>query len=367
MILNRRLFVASSVAALTAGPAQAATKFPKRLRAFCIDFNWAGGKFALPGHWADASPEEHVRWYQAAGVNTIQTFCLSCNGYAWYKNGFVPSQPGLKYDFLTDMARLAHKRRMAVTGYFCVGANTKWGQDHPDLSYGTPPNTFHIPFTDAYLDYLGIAMEDAIRKTGIDGYMIDWVWNPAQQLRAQGWIECERKLFAQLTGKPFPSSGAPAAEDVLAYERSAIERCWLRIREARDRANSKCAIWLSCSRLKDPTVTNSRLLRECDWVMNEAPNRDLLEAARPMVGPKTRLIQNVVGWATHDTKAFLSDSANQGLDCYGFAEPRENSLPLPVEQYLAKPVEAFSGKSRMEINDRNIAVMVRFYRGMKLG
>jgi hypothetical protein len=30
------------------------------------------------------------------GVNTIQTFIVSCNGYAWYKNGVVPEQPGLK-------------------------------------------------------------------------------------------------------------------------------------------------------------------------------------------------------------------------------------------------------------------------------
>jgi hypothetical protein len=256
---------------------------------------------------------------------------------------------------------------MSVTGYFCIGANTKWGQDHPELSYGTPPNTHHIPLTDAYLDYLGKAMEDAIRKTGIDGYMIDWVWNPSPKLRDKGWIESERKLFAQLMGKPFPSSGTPSAEDVLAFERKAIERCWLRIKQARDRANSKCMLWLSCSRLKDPAVTDSRLLRECDWVMNEAPSRDLLEAARPMVGPKTRLIQNVVGWVNHDAKAFLSDPANQRLDFYGFAEPRDNSLPLPVEQYLSKPIEAFNGKDRMAVNDRNIAVMVRFYRGMKLG
>ena len=367
MIFDRRIFIASSAAAaLPAGRIEAAPKLPQRLKAFCIDFNWLGGRFAPPGHWGDASPEEHVRWYDAAGINTIQTFCISCNGYAWYKHGVVPPQPGLRYDFLTDMVRLGHRRRMSVTGYFCIGANTRWGQEHPDLSYAAPPNAYHLPLTDAYLDYLGRAMEDAIRKTGIDGYMIDWVWNPAPKLRENGWIASERQLFTQLTGKPFPPSGTPVPEDVLAFERKAIERCWLRIKEARDRANPKCALWLSCARLKDPTVTDSRLLRECDWVMNEAPSRDLLEAARPMVGPKTRLIQNVVGWANHDAKAFLSDPANRQLDCYGFAEPRDNSLPLPVEQYLSKPVEAFNGQDRTGVNDRNIAVMVRFYRGMKL-
>ena len=79
---------------------------PKQIKAFNVDFNWYKGVFAPPGHWADASPEEHVRWYEALGANTIQTFCLSCNGWAWYKGGFVPPQPGLKHDFLTEVVRL---------------------------------------------------------------------------------------------------------------------------------------------------------------------------------------------------------------------------------------------------------------------
>ena len=61
---------------------------PRQIKAFCIDFNWArvnqpakAGNaqpaqevvfFAPPGHWADASPEEHVRWYEGLGANVIQ-------------------------------------------------------------------------------------------------------------------------------------------------------------------------------------------------------------------------------------------------------------------------------------------------------
>jgi hypothetical protein len=361
---TRREFLGAAALAAGVRPA-AAIPTPAKIRAFCIDFNWYQGRFAPPGHWADASPEEHVAWYAAAGVNTIQTFCVSCNGYAWYKGGFVPPQPGLKHDFLTEVVRLGHQRGMMVTGYFCVGANGKWGHDHPDLSYGTP-STYHIPFTEDYLDYLAKTMVDAIRRTGLDGYMIDWVWNPQAKLRAAGWIPAEQALFAQLTGNPFPKSGTPTPVEQLVYERAAIERVWQRIREARDRANPDCVLWLSCARLKDPTVVESGLLKQCDWVMNEAPSRELLEAARSMVGAKTRLIQNVVGWVDHDARSFLGDRANAGLDIYGFAEPRDNSLPLPVAAYLAKPVAAFKGKDRMTVNDRNIAVMTRFYRGLAL-
>lgn len=369
MEISRRGFLVGAGGAATlrtAALANIAPAIPKQIKAFCVDFNWHQGVFAPPGRWGDASPEQHVRWYENLGANTIQTFCLSCNGYAWYKGGFVPPQPGLKYDFLTDVVRLGHKRGMLVMGYFCVGANTKWGQDHPDLSYGAPGNTFHIPFTDAYLEYLSTAMQDAIKRTGLDGYMIDWAWNPHASVRAKGWIEAEKKLFAQLTGKPFPSHGVPSPEDRRAYERLAIDHCWERIREARNRANRRCVIWLSCSRLTDPTVADSRLLRECDWVMNEAPSRDLLESVWPMVGPKTRLIQNLVGWAEHDAKAFLADPANRTLDCYGFAEPRDSSLPLAVEDYVSRPVEAFAGKQQFAVNDRNIAVLARFYRGLEI-
>ena len=53
---------------------------------------------------------------------------MSCNGYAWYKGGIVPPQPGLKHDFLTDVVRLGHAKGMRVMGYYCVGTNTFWAQ-----------------------------------------------------------------------------------------------------------------------------------------------------------------------------------------------------------------------------------------------
>jgi Hypothetical glycosyl hydrolase 6 len=342
---------------------------PEQIKAFCIDFNWVHNKetsiFAPPGHWADASPEKHVGWYKSLGANVIQTFAVSCNGYAWYRRGFVPPQPGLKQDFLPDMVRLGHKKGMLVMGYFCVGANAKWGKDHPDLSYGTP-TTPHIPFTDPYLDYLCKSMEDAIRKTGIDGYMIDWVWNPSEKLRKSGWLPAEQKLFTQLTGKPFPRNGYPAAEEKLEYERRAINRCWARIKGSRDKVNPQCVLWLSASNLADPSIHNSPMLKEVDWAMNESPDMKLYRIGRQMAGPQTRLLQNLVGWPGHNAEKFLADPKNRTFDLYGFAMPRANSLPLPIEEYLSKPVDSFAGKGIFSTNDKNIAALARFYRGLPL-
>ena len=338
---------------------------PRQIKAFCIDFNWVSGKFAPPGHWADASPAEHVAWYQGLGANVIQTFAVSCNGYAWYKGGAVPPQPGLKHDFLSEVVNLAHTRSMLAMGYFCIGANSKWGADHPDLSYGTPSN-IHIPFTDQYLDYLVRSMSDAMEKTGMDGTMIDWVWNPADSLRAKGWLPAEQKLFTQLTGKAFPASGQPEAEDKLDYERKAINHVWARIKEARDRANPKCILWLSANDLSKPCIKDSPLLREADWVMNESPDPKLSEIGKSMAGPETRMIQNLVGWAGHDARRFLADPNHRGLNFYGFAEPGENSLPLPINEYLRKPIDSFKGPDRRSTNNYNIAALARFYRGMPM-
>ncbi len=156
------------------------------VKAFCIDFNWGDGGpngFARPGLWADADPAHHVAWYKALGVNVIQTFCVSCNGYAWYRGGVVPAQPGLEHDFLTDVVRLGHKEGMSVMGYFCIGANTRWGSEHPDQSYGSPAHT-HIPFT---TDYNDLPLEAVSRST-----------LPVPSQGQITWHEQERLMFVCL-------------------------------------------------------------------------------------------------------------------------------------------------------------------------
>jgi hypothetical protein len=78
------------------------------------------------------------------------------------------------------------------------------------------------------------------------------------------------------------------------------------------------------------------------------------------------MIQNEVGWPKHDARNFLAEPHNRELDLYGFAEPRENSLPLPISEYLGKAVDAFRGKDHRSTNDYNIAALARFYRGMSM-
>jgi len=350
-------------AASAAGPRDAdvpaASAKVKDIKAYCLDFNWGERRaFAKPGSWAGADPAKHVAWYKAMGANAIQTFCISCNGYAWYKNGLVPEQPGLKYDFLPEMVRLGHQEGMLVMGYFCIGANARWGQEHPDLSYGTP-SSVHIPYTDEYLAYLSAAIGDAVRKTGIDGFMMDWVWQPGRKSTGDKWLECEKHLYAQLMGEAFPGEDKLSKAQEAAYGRKAIDRCWKTIHKAAKDANPNCILWLTSNNPTHPHVVNSAMYKEVDWLMNEGGDLKRINAVKPMIGRNTRLITCLANWNNQDATTVVPAALKEGIGLYGFAKPGGNSL-LPLEPLLARPVRELKG------DDRNIAVLARAYHGVSI-
>ena len=214
--ITRRHFLALAAVIVLAVTVRCTASTPTmtpadRIKSFCIDFNWGPGGtngFSKPGTFAQADPKIHYQWYKDLGVNTIQTFCVSCNGYAWYKGSEVaPVQPGLKHDFLPEITELAHKDGVKVMGYFCVGANTYWAQKHPDQSYGAASD-IHIPFTREYVDYLSACIKDALTKTKIDGFMLDWFFSPPHDLGKNKirWLDCEKRMYAELFARPFPGA-----------------------------------------------------------------------------------------------------------------------------------------------------------------
>lgn len=335
----------------------------EQIKAFCIDFNWADGGpcYNAPfGHWSNADPKEHVQWYKELGVNTIQSFCVSQNGYAWYKNGIVPEQPGLKFDFMTELVRLGHEEGMRVMGYFNCSSNTRWGLENPDLSYGID-DWHHLPFTDEYLRVLDSTVRDAVAKTGVDGFMIDWLWNPERKTTAGKWIECEKELYAQLVGEAFPGEDALTEEQEVAYGRLAIDRAWQTIRTAAKETKQDCLIWLSCHIMDHPHVVNSKLFEEIDWLMNEHPEPQSVAKVRAMAGEHTQLIQCVCGWDDqHDAQSIMSDPSLGELGFYGFAKPEENSIPLTFAVGEEIP-EGVGG------NARNIQTMRKVFNQIDAG
>ncbi|NQT86255.1 hypothetical protein HQ560_05780 [bacterium] len=334
------------------------------IKAYCLDFNWAptgrrGRPFAKLGQWAGADPARHVAWYKATGANVIQTFCVSTNGYAWYKNGFVPEQPGLKHDFLPEVVKLGRQEGMLVMGYFCIASNPKWGTDHPDLSYGTP-TTYHIPYTDAYLDYLSKSIQDAVRKTGIDGFMIDWLWMPNRKSTEGKWLTCEKKLYEQLMGEPFPGEDTLTGAQDTQYSRKAIDRCWKAIRKAAKAANPNCVVWLTVNKINHPHVLNSDMYKEADWLMNEAGSMKGIDQIKDMVGKHTRLITCMARWNGQDATEAVPEALAAGVGLYGFTTPRGGDGLVPLDKIFTRQVSELSGDSR------NIAVLARAYHGRSI-
>ena len=332
------------------------------IQAFNIDFNWGDGgpnAFAAPGLWADANPAQHVKWYKDMGVNTIQTFIVSCNGYAWYKNGVVPEQPGLKYDFLRDMVTLGHKEGMKVMGYLCIGSNTRWGIENPDYSYGYPADR-HIPYTKKYLRYLDAVIRDAVTTTGIDGFMIDWFYQPNRSSNNGKWLESEKNRFNELMGKSFPGEDQLSEEDYVDYSRKAISACWDVIYNAAKESNPNCKIWLTSFDITHPHIVNSKMFKQIDWLMNEAGDMEGVKAVKSMVGDQTELITCLAQWNGMDPKTVVPEALKAGVGLYGFTKPQSNSLLPDIKEYLSQPVDSFSGDAK------NIAVLARTYTGKSM-
>ena len=335
------------------------------IKAYDIDFNWGPGGpngFAKPGLWAEADPAEHVNWYAALGCNVIQSFAVSCNGYAWYKNGIVPEQPGLKYDFLTEQVKLAHQKNIKVFGYFCAGSNTKWGGEHPDLSYGIPSSP-HIPYTTIYLDYLCASIEDAIKKTNMDGVFIDWLWNPGATMEPYPplkWLDCEQVMFGELMNQPFPGKDKITPETELQFRRKAIARCWKRIRETVKKTKPDCIIWLTSCQLTSKDIAGSDMLKEVDWVLNEAGDIATTSTVSSMLGKQTRLVTCLANWNKQDAAQVIPAAIKAKVGLYGFTKPVSGNMMPPVDYYLSKPVDSLKG------DERNIAVLARAYNNLPI-
>ncbi|MDR3228709.1 MAG: hypothetical protein LBT53_04785 [Puniceicoccales bacterium] len=336
----------------------------KRIQAFCIDFNWTGGKFAKPGHWADASPQEHIQWYKDLGCNAAHSFCVSCNGYAWYRSGFAPEQPGLRHDFLTEMVRLGHKANMEVFGYFCIGANSLWGQTHPEESYGAPTHP-HIPLTNRYLDYLCNSVEDALRRAGPDGLHLDWLWNP--QFLGAGkplckWLKCEREMYKELMNENFPDAEKVLPEQFALFRKRAINRCWERLYERVRSVSKKCILWLTCNNLAGTDIQGAPFFRQLDQLLGEDGGIAALKKSAKQVGKQTRLLTCLAAWNGRDPVKTVNEVLSSEIDIglYGFAAPTRGDLCPPVRGYLEKPISVFRG------NDRNIATYARAFNGLSL-
>jgi hypothetical protein len=172
--------------------------------------------------------------------------------------------------------------------------------------------------------------------------MVDWV-RPTQHTN---WLSCEKEMYRQLLGEPFPASGQPSPEMVLRFDRESIARAWRHLRWV-TRATRPALIWTNHPILKAeyPLWTDHPLLREVDWILNESPELEALEWLTGQVGPHTLIVQNLCGWEGHDASAYKKiDAKRFGL--YGFAKADARTT-LPGDEPAA--------------NAKNIAILRQAY------
>lgn len=318
--------------------------------AFCIDFNWDRlDRFSSPGLYGSADPVQHIDWYESLGVDVLQSFFATINGYSWYQSDLMPATPGAE-QFMTRLSNLARSRGISPFGYFAPGGNLQWQRNHPDQSRDIP-GLWHIPFTERYTDFCARLIEEALDRVDVDGFMIDWLWNPEPI-----WTPVERELYVELFSEPFPSS-APPQDVVEEYGRRAVQRMWNTIRDTAKAYSPSTVLWLSCNNLTSPQLTGVSVVHEADWLMNEHPDPSALEIVRSLKGPHAQLMQCVSGWGAQHNALDLLQGGNPELGYYGFARADElTTLPKP-DSANGFNIEAFRSylhsPMRRELRGRN--------------
>jgi hypothetical protein len=102
------------------------------------------------------------------------------------------------------------------------------------------------------------------------------------------------------------------------------------------------------------------MLKEVDWVLNEAGDSATTGSVRGMLGKDTRLVTCLADWNGQDPMKVIPQAMKDNVGLYGFTKPVLGSLMPPVDHYLSMPVDSLKG------DEKNIAVLIRAYKNLPL-
>ena len=169
------------------------------------------------------------------------------------------------------------------------------------------------------------------------------------------WLDCEKVMYKELMGNPFPGIDSITPERELQFRRRAIDRCWKRIRETVKSTKPDCIIWLTSCQLTSRDIAGSDMLREVDWVLNEAGDTTTTESVKSMLGSHTRLITCLANWNGQNPSVVIPAAIKAKVGLYGFTRPVAGSMMPPVDYYLTSPVDSLKG------DEKNIALLARAF------
>jgi hypothetical protein len=165
-------------------------------------------------------------------------------------------------------------------------------------------------------------------------------------------------MFKELMNQPFPGMDKITPEIELQFRRKAIDRCWKRISETVKKTKSDCIIWLTSCQLTSRDIAGSDMLKEVDWVLNEAGDIATTESVRSMLGSHTRLVTCLANWNGQYPTIVIPAAIKENVGLYGFTKPVKGSMMPPVDYYLTNSVDSLKG------DERNIAVLARAYNNL---
>ena len=99
------------------------------------------------------------------------------------------------------------------------------------------------------------------------------------------------------------------------------------------------------------------MLREVDWVLNEAGDTATTSSAQAMLGKNTKMITCLANWNGQDAAVVIPDAIKKNIGLYGFTKPAEGAMMPPVDNYLSLHPDSLKGDAR------NIALLARTYNG----
>jgi hypothetical protein len=299
------------------------------IKSFSPDFNHdLLGQPASPGLYSQARVADHLDWHRQMGVNTIYSFCVSHNGYAWYSSHIAPVTPGLSSNFLDDLAKAAHTHGLEVHGYFCLASNPRYERDHADeaVPLQQARNIRQcLPLGMRYIDHFCRCVEEVLRVTEIDGFLLDWFVEIEPT-----WVPVEREMYPELMGEAFPADADVPEDLVLEFRRRAIARAWDKIRDAAKSVRDNIAILLNVPIRPQvyPIYDGLNVMAECDWFLNESPELENADWIASQVTGKP-VLQNLTGWPGHDPNCW-KQAVVRGYHLFGYTKCDEVTTLPPV-------------------------------------
>ena len=151
----------------------------------------------LKQFFSDYDPVEYARFCKEINLDAALMLAVPQGGYTTYLQTKVGEPyPWLRQngrDFFGEVTRELHKQGIASLGYIIIGWNIKYGNEHPEVSFGWYPLIcLNSPYTDLICDY----SREVLTHYPIDGLRYDILDQPTQ-CRCKACKAFYRELFGE--------------------------------------------------------------------------------------------------------------------------------------------------------------------------